>query len=59
MNNNSAHNFLDLFRRDYCLQFLAAYEHDGIEDALDFAEWIGEIRMLNRLHEKFLYSQSA
>ena len=52
MNNNSAHNFLYLFRKEYYLQLLAAYEHDGVEDALDFAEWMGEIRMLNRLCEK-------
>lgn len=33
-------------------QFLAAYENDRLEETLDFAEWIGEIRMLDRLHEK-------
>ena len=33
-------------------QFVIAYENEGIDETLDFAEWIGEIRMLNRLHEK-------
>lgn len=33
-------------------QFLAAYENERLEETLDVAEWIGEIRMLDRLHGK-------
>jgi hypothetical protein len=32
--------------------FVLRYEKDEIEESLDFAEWIGEIRMVKRLQEK-------
>ena len=32
--------------------FLVRYENDEIEESMDFAEWIGEIRLLERLQEK-------
>jgi phage shock protein A len=33
-------------------EFLSRYESDEIEEAMDFAEWVGEIRLLERLQEK-------
>ena len=33
-------------------EFLRRYENDKLSDSLEFAEWIGEIRMLERLKEK-------
>lgn len=33
-------------------EFLSRYENDEIEEAMDFAEWVGEIRLLERLQEK-------
>lgn len=33
-------------------EFLRRYENDELNESLDFAEWIGEIRMLERLKEK-------
>lgn len=32
--------------------FLVRYEGDELPETLDFADWIGEYRLLNRLHEK-------
>ena len=33
-------------------EFLQRYEDNQIEEALEFSEWIGEYRMLERLKEK-------
>jgi hypothetical protein len=33
-------------------EFLRRYENDEIAETLDLDEWIGEVRMLERLHEK-------
>ena len=33
-------------------EFLRRYENDELNESLDFAEWIGEIRMIERLKEK-------
>jgi len=33
-------------------EFLSRYENDEMEETLDFAEWIGESRLLERLREK-------
>lgn len=33
-------------------EFLRCYENDELEETLEFAEWIGEYRMLERLCEK-------
>ena len=46
---------LHLFEEKYqrpTADFLAAYENDQYEETLDFIEWIGEYRLLKRLHEK-------
>ena len=32
--------------------FIAEYEQDQFEETLEFMEWIGEYRLLKRLHEK-------
>ena len=32
--------------------FLQRYENDELEETLDFAEWVGECRLLERLREK-------
>lgn len=32
--------------------FIADYENDKMEESLDFIEWIGEFRLLERLNEK-------
>ena len=32
--------------------FIARYEKDEMEEAMDFDEWIGEFRLLARLREK-------
>jgi hypothetical protein len=32
--------------------FLQRYENDELQETLDYAEWIGEYRMLQRLKEK-------
>jgi len=34
------------------LEFIGRYENDEMEETMDYAEWIGEHRMLERLHEK-------
>ena len=33
-------------------EFISRYENDEIKESMDFAEWIGEARMLERLREK-------
>ena len=33
-------------------EFLQRYENDELAETLDFAEWVGEYRLLERLHEK-------
>jgi hypothetical protein len=33
-------------------EFISTYENDEIEENLDFDEWIGEFRLLERLREK-------
>jgi hypothetical protein len=32
--------------------FLSRYENDEIEEDMDFVEWIGEVRLMERLQEK-------
>jgi len=32
--------------------FIQRYEHDELEETLEFAEWIGEYRLWERLREK-------
>lgn len=32
--------------------FLVCYEGDELPETLDFTDWIGEYRLLNRRHEK-------
>ncbi|GAK51072.1 hypothetical protein U14_02314 [Candidatus Moduliflexus flocculans] len=46
---------IQVFERRYAMKtadFLSRYEQDGLEETLDFAEWIGEFRLLERLREK-------
>ena len=33
-------------------EFLRRYENDELQETLDFAEWVGECRLLERLREK-------
>lgn len=33
-------------------KFISRYENDEFDETLDFAEWIGEFKMLERLREK-------
>ena len=33
-------------------EFVPRYENEELEETLDFAEWIGELRLLERLREK-------
>ena len=33
-------------------EFIRRFENDEMEESLDYAEWIGEYRMLERLKEK-------
>ena len=33
-------------------EFLPRYENDELPETLDFAEWVGEYRLLERLQEK-------
>ena len=33
-------------------EFISRYENDEMEETMDFAEWIGEFRLLERLKEK-------
>jgi len=46
---------LQAFETKYGLssaEFLRRYENDELQETLDFAEWIGEYRLLGRLREK-------
>jgi len=48
------HN-LRKFERKYNMDtdsFISAYENDELRETIEFAEWIGEFRMLERLTEK-------
>lgn len=33
-------------------EFLQRYEQDELQETLEFSEWVGEYRMLERLKEK-------
>jgi phage shock protein A len=33
-------------------EFMRRYENDALQETLDFAEWVGEYRLLERLREK-------
>lgn len=46
---------LKVFESQYGLsshEFLQRYENDELAETLDFTEWVGEYRLLERLHEK-------
>jgi hypothetical protein len=46
---------LEAFEVQYDLssdEFLRRYENDELSETLDFAEWVGEIHLLERLREK-------
>lgn len=46
---------LAAFEANYHLstaEFIQRYENDELEETLEFAEWIGEHRLLERLREK-------
>ena len=46
---------LKAFETQYGLssdEFLRSYENDELPESLDFAEWVGEYRLLERLREK-------
>jgi hypothetical protein len=46
---------LRAFEKEYGLttdEFLHRYENDELAETLDFAEWIGESRLLERLQDK-------
>ena len=46
---------LETFETRYSLSsqdFLRQYENDELPETLDFAEWVGEYRLLARLREK-------
>ena len=46
---------LRAFESQYSLssrEFLQRYENDALPERLDFAEWVGEYRLLERLREK-------
>ena len=46
---------LKAFEAQYALssdEFLRRYENDELSETLDLAEWVGEIRLLERLREK-------
>ena len=50
-----AENTIREFEKKYQMatqEFLSRYENDEIKEAMDFAEWVGEIRLLARLQEK-------
>jgi hypothetical protein len=50
-----ARNAIQGFEKKYEMatqEFLLRYEKDEIEETMDFAEWIGEIRLAERLQEK-------
>ncbi|MEE4358846.1 MAG: hypothetical protein V2I97_20415 [Desulfococcaceae bacterium] len=46
---------LDVFESKYqqsTADFINDYENDRLEETMDFMEWVGEFRMMNRLLEK-------
>ncbi len=46
---------LEKFEKKFQLKtqdFIASYENDKLEETMDFIEWIGEFRLLERLNEK-------
>ena len=46
---------LETFERQHGLsskEFLRRYENDELTETLEFAEWVGEYRLLERLREK-------
>lgn len=46
---------LGTFETQYDLstaEFLQRYENDELQETLDFAEWVGEYRLLERLRDK-------
>ena len=46
---------LSAFEAEYGLssaEFVARYENDEFRETLEYGEWIGEIRLLQRLREK-------
>lgn len=46
---------LEQFERTYNLatdEFVRQFENDELEETLDFTDWIGEYRLVNRLREK-------
>jgi hypothetical protein len=50
-----AENRIRAFERKYQMamnEFLSRYENDEIEEGGDFDEWIGEIRLMQRMEEK-------
>ncbi len=50
----SEHN-LRVFEKKYHMDtpsFIMSYENDEIAETVEFAEWVGEYRMLERLSEK-------
>ena len=52
---NQAKNAIRAFEKKYKMpthEFLSRYENDEIDEAMDFAVWIGEIRLMKRLQEK-------
>jgi phage shock protein A len=43
------------FEKEYQMitqEFISRYENDEISETMDFAEWIGELRLLERMREK-------
>ena len=50
-----AESRLQVFEEKYSiktLDFISAYEDDTFEENMDFIEWIGEFRLLERLQQK-------
>ena len=46
---------LEKFEKQYRLKtqdFITDYENDKMAETMDFIEWIGEVRLLERLNEK-------
>ena len=48
---NKVHEFEKRYRMS-SKEFITRYENDEIEENLDLTEWIGELRLLERLQEK-------
>ena len=52
---NQTKNAIRAFEKKYQMptkDFLSRYENDAIEEDMDFVEWIGEVRLMERLQEK-------